>query len=244
MSLLTPLLWVLIIAPLLLIAFFKSKETNFKFILFFLALFLADSYINFSGATFNFLKPYGLKYNWIGKSLSLLASLCFIFFISKKSRQEIGFTLKTNKNTLKLGILIVCGFFLVDIIFKLIIFPKGAKFDLETFLFQLTLPGLTEEILYRGVYLWLLNKAFLPKWNFKGVNFGWSAIIVTFLFGLIHGVFLDKNLEIHFNFGMILYITIIASLSLYILRKLSGNIIYPTIAHNLMNSLNLFIQML
>lgn len=59
----------------------------------------------------------------------------------------------------KLGILIFLGFLIFDFTYKFFMFPKGGEFDLESFIFQATMPGLTEEILFRGIYLWLLRYA-------------------------------------------------------------------------------------
>lgn len=50
MSLFTPLLWLLIISPLIIIAHFSSKKTNFKYLLIFAIYFLADSYLQALGS--------------------------------------------------------------------------------------------------------------------------------------------------------------------------------------------------
>lgn len=242
MSLFTPLLWILLIAPIIVIACFKSEKTNLKYLGFFILYFLADVFLQTSGKQ---LIDLDLKFNWAGKILSLILGLIIIFSVSKEERIEIGFTFKTNSPaSLKFGLLVFFGFTLFDIIFKLILFPKGNPFDLETFLFQATMPGLTEEILFRGISLWLLDKAFAPTWNYRGIKFGWAFVIVTVLFGVSHGAVLDQDLHLKFDVITMLYLTLISSLSVGILRQFSGNLIYSILGHNTINLINAVIRIL
>jgi len=243
MSLLTPLIWLLIMLPIFIIAFFKSKKGNLKFLLLFIVLFLADNYIQIF--TKQYLPDFGLKFSWLGKFLSLAISLSFIYFVNKNDRKEIGFTTSTNsKKQIKFGGLVFLGFLTFDFIFKFILFPKGGEFDLETFVFQATMPGLTEEILFRGIYLWIFDKVFLPNWNYKGITFGWSFVIVTLLFGVAHGAVLTSDYQFKFDIITIVYLTLISSLSLGILRKFSGNLIYSIVGHNVINVMNAIIRIL
>ena len=245
MSLFTPLIWILIILPFIILAVFKSEKVNLKYLGLFILYFLTDSYIQHLSKLYFDLDFLGLKFAWIGKILSLCFALIVIFSVSKKDREEIGFTTKSNsKSQVKSGILIFLGFLAFDFVFKLILFPKGGDFDLETFAFQMTMPGLTEELVFRGILFWLLDKAFAPKWNFKGVKFGWGFVIITILFAEAHGVMLTENYEFKFDIITILYLAIISSLSLGILRKLSGNLIFPILGHNIINTINAIIRIL
>lgn len=204
-----------------------------------------DSYIQHLSKLYFDLEFLGLKFAWIGKVLSLFIALIVIFSVSKKDREEIGFTTKTNsKSQVKSGVFIFMGFLAFDFIFKMILFPKGGNFDLETFAFQMTLPGLTEELVFRGILFWLLDKAFAPKWNFKGIKFGWGFVIITILFAEAHGVMLTENCEFKFDIITILYLTCISSFSVGILRKLSGNLIFPILGHNVINTINAVIRIL
>lgn len=245
MSLLTPLIWILIILPIIIIAFIKSEKGKLKYLGFFVIYFLTDCYIqqlSMAHFSLNFL---GLKFTWLGKILSLALSLIIIYSVSKSDRQEIGFTTKTNsKRQIKIGLLIFFGFLLFDLVFKMVLFPKGGRFDIETFAFQATMPGLAEEIAFRGISLWLLDKVFIPNWTFKGVKFGWGFIIVTVLFGVVHGAVLTENHAFKFDLMTTLYLTLISSLSVGILRKLSGNLIYSILGHNTINIMNAIIRIL
>ncbi|MBB4802771.1 hypothetical protein HNP37_002846 [Flavobacterium nitrogenifigens] len=245
MSPFTPFLWIIAISPLFVLAYFRSEKSNLKYLAFFILYFLADVYSQQYGKVLLPLEFLGLKFNWSGKILSLILGLFVIFSVSKEEKIKIGFTAKTNsKKQLKFGLLFFFGFTLFDVIFKMILFPKGGAFDLETFLFQATMPGLIEEIAYRGIALWLLNKAFAPKWNYRGIEFGWAFVIVTLLFGLMHGMILDQDLHLKFDIMTIVYLTLISSLSVGVLRCFSGNLIYSVLGHNTINLINAIIRIL
>ena len=238
----TPLLWILLLSPLFIIAHFTSKKTNKKYLLIFILYFLTDYFLLQIGQ--KVFKPHFLDFNWFGKLLSLALSLGFILYHSKEIRKDIGFTSEVLNKTLKWGIIIFLCFLIFEFAFKMIIFPKGAKFDLETFLYQATMPGITEELVFRGIYFWLLSKSFVSSIVIKGVSFGWGFVIVTFLFAMIHGVYWTTTFEIKIDFFTIIYLTLITSLSLGILRKFSGNLIFPILGHNMVNVMNATIRIL
>jgi hypothetical protein len=245
MSLFTPLIWMLIILPIVAIAFINSEKGQLKYLAFFILYFLFDCYLQQLSMKYVSLGFLGLRFTWIGKILSLLTALVIIYAVSKSDRQEIGFTTKTNsKNLVKSGLVFFFGFLLFDFLFKMILFPKGGSFNLETFAFQATMPGLTEELAFRGISLWLLDKVFLPKWTFKGIKFGWGFIIVTLLFGVVHGALLTEQHVFKFDVITITYLCLVSSLSVGILRKFSGNLIYPVLGHNLINTMNAIIRIL
>ena len=244
MPLWTPLLHLGIILPLLILAQIFSKETNPKYLILFAGYFLLDSYLRIFGSQYLKLDFLTLNWNWSGAFLAFVLALIFVVYHSKQIREDIGFTTKFNKNTLKSGIWIFLGFLLFDFIFKMIIFPKEGEFNLEQFMFQATMPGLSEEIVYRGILLWILTKAFVPSKVINGIMFGWGFIIVTFTFAMVHGVALTKTMEIKIDYITIAYITLITSLSLGILRKFSGNLILPTIGHNVVNLMSFFIRLM
>ena len=244
MSLLTPLIWLLLMSPIFILAFFKSKKGNLKFFLLFIVFYLIDNYLQIFSRQLipDFL---GLKFSWIGKFLSLALSLGLIFYVNKNDRKEIGFTTSTNTGKqVKFGILVFLGFLIFDLVFKFILFPKGGEFDWETFTFQATMPGLTEEILFRGIYLWMFDKVFLPSWNYRGITFGWSFVIVTLLFGVSHGAILTADHQFKFDIVTVVYLTLISSFSLGILRKFTGNLLYPILGHNVINVMNAIIRIL
>ena len=91
MSLFTPLIWILIIVPFIILAVFKSEKVNLKYVGLFILYFLTDSYIQHLSKLYFDLDFLGLKFAWIGKILSLCFALIVIFSVSKKDREEIGY---------------------------------------------------------------------------------------------------------------------------------------------------------
>lgn len=71
-----------------------------------------------------------------------------------------------------------------------------SNFNVETLAFQFLLPGIDEEIIYRGILLGLLMSTLKDKIKFIGNP---SLLIISILIGLIHALTLDKNLSIKFS---------------------------------------------
>jgi hypothetical protein len=94
-------------------------------------------------------------------------------------------------------------------------------------LYHLTLPGIEEELLYRGLLLSLFAVAL------GGTNkaIGGAAALSTMVFSLAHGIFPDEG-SIGFNPFMIGY-TALAGAILAGMRLRSGSLLFPAIGHNL-----------
>lgn len=66
----------------------------------------------------------------------------------------------------------------------------------EAAAFQAVVPGLDEELLFRGVLLFLLDRALTARRAMWGGQVGWSALVTSVLFGLGHGLELGEGFEI------------------------------------------------
>jgi membrane protease YdiL (CAAX protease family) len=96
--------------------------------------------------------------------------------------------------------------------------------SLETWLYQATLPGLVEEVLFRGVLLALLDRAFVVRRVVLGASIGWGGVVVTVVFVALHG------LDVAVLFG------VLPAALLYLwLRARTGSLVLPVIVHNLWN---------
>src|SRR5690606_41212166 len=60
--------------------------------------------------------------------------------------------------------------------------------DADTLAFQLTMPGLDEELFYRGVLLLMLNEAFGRPLRVLGAPMGWGALLTCLAFGLVQAL--------------------------------------------------------
>jgi membrane protease YdiL (CAAX protease family) len=70
------------------------------------------------------------------------------------------------------------------------------KLDAEGWVFLLLIPGLAEELVFRGVYQSLLNRVFGNPLRLGGAEFGWGLIITAILFAGSNGlVVVDPQLH-------------------------------------------------
>ena len=112
---------------------------------------------------------------------------------------------------------------------------SGFHISAEYLFFELSMPGLDEEIFYRGIGLALLNRAFGKNQNLFGAKIGWGLIIISILFGLAHGVDLTEQMKLKVDFFSV-FLTAVAGFLLGWLRERSGSLVLPIAAHNLGNT--------
>ena len=110
-------------------------------------------------------------------------------------------------------------------------FFGGGAPDAETVAFQLTAPGLAEEIVYRGVYIALLHRA-LP--SVDGARRGWPVIITAVAFGLWHGLSVREG-AVSFD-ALSASFPFVGGLAYGWLRERTGSVAFPVVAHSLGNT--------
>jgi lysylphosphatidylglycerol synthetase-like protein (DUF2156 family) len=135
-----------------------------------------------------------LQYNWLQKSL---ACLCVLLLPSLFGfiKSACGFSLPKGGAAFAIGMLI--GLFFAVLDFLMAAEHSIPKF--ETMLFELTMPGLQEEPLYRGLMLCIWDKCLGRPWRLFGVQFGAGCLITTALFTVGHLVALDRNWHLVLN---------------------------------------------
>lgn len=164
----------------------------------------------------------GLSYNWLGKAFCALAALAFVF-LGPLRREEVGICMPRRWNGtfqwVLLGIVLVGMFLTPDM-----------QAGRESFLYELTLPGIAEELTYRGILL-----AFLLRAYGDDARGQWLATVVASVaFACIH------DLDFHgarlvcppgpfvFHFAMGLFFAWI--------RLATGSLLMPILAHNIDNT--------
>jgi hypothetical protein len=110
------------------------------------------------------------------------------------------------------------------------IFGKS-DFDLESLAFQLTLPGIDEEIMYRGVLLGLLMSGLKGQIKIIGNP---SLLISSILFGIIHALKLDEGFTPKFNLIYFLQTGLAGYAWGWVTIK-SRSIVLAIISHNFSN---------
>jgi len=96
------------------------------------------------------------------------------------------------------------------------------------------MPGLDEEIFYRGVLLLMLNEAFGRPVRVLGAPMGWGAALTALAFGLTHALGYQDG---GFTFDWApMATTGLAGLLLVWLREKTGSVLLPVLLHNYGNA--------
>lgn len=173
-------------------------------------------------------------WNWEGKVMALILSLVVAVALGAR---RCGLTLKQDRKGLK-GALILSGA-LVALFLGLALYLPGQGTDPDTLAFQLTMPGLDEELFYRGVLLLMLNEAFARPLRILGAPMGWGALISSVAFGLAHALGYSDGA---FTFdAMTMLLTGGPALLLVWVREKTGSLLLPVLLHNFANSIFLIV---
>jgi membrane protease YdiL (CAAX protease family) len=169
----------------------------------------------------------GADWNWSGKLLSLGLSILVIAAL-KLSPAAVGLTLPQRHigiGCVALALFIVWGACLG------LYFKPGAA-DTETLAFQAIMPGLSEELVYRGIAPALLLGLVARKGPVEGMP--WAVILATaVVFGIWHGLRYSEG-EFGFEVTSALF-PFIGSIPGGWLRFKTGSLLFPILAHGLAN---------
>jgi membrane protease YdiL (CAAX protease family) len=176
-----------------------------------------------------------LDWNWQGKLLECAWACLFLLMVRGEARRY-GLRLRPEgKSALPI---LAAGFAACAL--PMLFWFQGMRLpaDRETLLFELTIPGISEELVFRGIFQSLLNQVFPRRWHFAGAAFGWGAVLTAVLFSVAHGFLFDPRLHFQFSFFSIV-MTFIPAALLGWLRERTGTIWPGIIVHNLVDGLPL-----
>lgn len=169
------------------------------------------------------------SWNWAGKLMSL-AGVLAICALPAIGWTRAGITLRQGKGWIAAAVVLAL---LGGLFFNLAISNPDGRDDWETIAFQWTMPGLDEEIFYRGLFLLAMNEAFSARARILGAPVGYGGLLATVLFGLAHGLAYDKD---GFSFdAMSFAMTGGPALILLWLKERTGSVLMPIIGHNIAN---------
>ena len=176
----------------------------------------------------------GGRYNWEGKIAGTIFSLVIAFVFLRNSRMEWGLTLRQTGPAVKWGWTIAALVAVANAAFVFWYWPGTSSADLADWTYQLTMPSLDEELVYRGILLLMLERAFRPTLNLLGVPVGWGALITILIFYVSHALRVDADWDVAFIAGDILPF-IYASFWVYV-RAATGSLLAPVLLHSWANT--------
>lgn len=231
----TVIIGFIVISPLIALTLNKSED-KWKCLILFVSYYLLYTCFLFLPNFIPALRIIESSWNWSGKAYAIVGSLLFYGVFRKAFGCHNYITFKQNNHIVKRLLLLAVIIFVVTIC--LAFFSNGNSTErVEYFLFQFTMPGLDEELAFRGIMLGLLSNALRPKVKLGSVQLGNPAVWITsILFGLVHSFGIDHNWNFHQNWFEFLNAFTIGLLLGWMTIK-SGSIVMAIFAHNLFNTL-------
>ena len=234
-ALIQPLLHLAIILPLLLFFLKERSRKNYLRVGSIILCYYLCCVALFLPHLVDWLHIIDGKWNWNGKVYSILCGIAMYFAFRKQLSNNDFFTLKQNKEGLKAGLKAAITIFAFSVLPILLAqqveqLTIHKEFDPETLLFQLTMPGIDEEIFFRGILLGLMCS------TLRSGTSAWSnpAIIINaILFGLGHALRFYEG-EATFSTGVFIATAISGYAFAYIAFK-TRSLLIPILTHNLCN---------
>jgi uncharacterized protein len=219
------------------IGFFQRDQFNLKWLLLATALLFINFFLIFRCFTIlpEWMNFEGAQWNWVGKSLALLATLAFMSRPSFGWRR-CGMTLHQNVEGRTQTYFAAIGFCMIfgALVF---LFKPSEPITNERLAFQLTMPGFEEEPMWRGIFLFALNEAFRAKKRILWAPIGWGGALTVVMFGLLHAIHFSSGV-FSFGFGDLMFTSVMGFVLLWF-RERSGSLVLPVLIHNFTNSIML-----
>ena len=150
------LLHIAIILPLLLIFMKDRTKENYLRVLSIVGCYLVYYFaltLQYHFDCFNIING---SWNWDGKIYGIICGIAAYFIFRRQFADNNFFTLKQNKEGLKSALKVAAVIISISILGGIV---KDKDFNIETLLFQISMPGIDEEIMYRGVLLGMMCSA-------------------------------------------------------------------------------------
>jgi len=169
--------------PFVLIAAWHSRTRRWSLLLFVASLVVTDVALVEIPRVDGFQH---LHWSWQECLLSTAWPFLLIALVPGISLAAIGVTSRFRPDWLKPSIVALLLALAVPAVFCML----GARktLDAEGWVFLLIMPGLAEELVFRGMYQSLLNRVFGKPWRLAGAEFGWGLIITAILFAGSNGL--------------------------------------------------------
>ncbi|GMV60597.1 MAG: hypothetical protein AMXMBFR72_36830 [Betaproteobacteria bacterium] len=169
----------------------------------------------------------GNRWNWAGGLLAAAGMLALAALLVRRAGfawREFGLIWSQRPGSLRAAALVALPVLALNYAAMTLSRFRLPGVPVETWLYQATLPGLVEEIGFRGVLLALADRAFAARWTIGGAPLGWGGVVVTASFFAAHDLSLGTA------------VGVLPAALLYLwLRARTGSLVLPVLAHNAWN---------
>lgn len=183
-----------------------------------------------------------LECNWSAKIYSIIFALIILYRSKALSRDDIGLHFRQHKGSFWLSMIFILFFIVTGIIVGFI--GNKGDFDSKTLMYLAIMPGLNEELIYRGFLLGILDKIFDKKFSLFNTDFGWGAIVTSIVFGLLHGFELTEDFMIQINNPLNVILTGIFGFFFALMKERSGSLLTPIIGHSAIDFFHFLVRMM
>jgi membrane protease YdiL (CAAX protease family) len=232
------LLQLIIVFPIILLTLKNRELETLKILIAFIVFFLINQISLVLPMVYPELRisNWNSNWNWVGKIYAIIGALVFLLVYRKFPLKDYFLTFKQENKFLKKGIIIITSILIIKTV--LLFFAPTKMLNWETLFFQFSMPGINEEIAYRGIMLGLLTKILKSK----NLILNSPVWITAILFGFAHGLSLTTEFSIVFNIQPFLLKMTYGLIWGWITIK-SGSILLALISHNLGNGTGNLIRM-
>lgn len=180
---------------------------------------------------------FGLEYNWQGKILETLWPLLAVYAFRWFDAKKVGYPFSHKRSDYLLAVLL--GGAIAFVAWSMDYFSgyKNLFPSTETIIFQMTMPGIAEESVYRGIFFALFGRYCPQKWTCYGVPISVRTLLTSLLFMAAHVVaYSPSEQTLFFNWTPAIS-TFIVGMVLGTLREKTGSIWPCVLTHNVANTL-------
>ncbi|MGN6516018.1 MAG: CPBP family glutamic-type intramembrane protease, partial [Rhizomicrobium sp.] len=141
----------------------------------------------------------GAHWNWSGKIIDIVAMLVVALILIATKRftaRDVGLTLRQAPGTGRAILFVMIPYLIVMAVLTAMWFGEPKPQSAETIWYEATMPGLAEELLWRGLLLAVLDRMFAARFRLWKAEIGYGAIALTLVFALVHGLHFGKDFAI------------------------------------------------
>ncbi len=178
---------------------------------------------------------------WSGKLYCVLAALLVAWLMRRvMARPAFGLTLAQQKGSAGPALIVLLLAGIMAAVLGLG-FDKG-PFSALALVYLALMPGLNEELVYRGLLLGMADRISPPRWKLLQANIGWGALSTSLLFGLLHGFWIEAGVGAHFNL-VVVFFNGLAGLAYAWQRERTGSLLFPVLTHGVIDFFIVFVRM-